>query len=63
MISVLLRDGGSFDPEELLRVLKEITYEDLLHFQEKFLRTCRFEWLIMGNLKAEEAKDIGLSVQ
>ncbi|CAD8060302.1 unnamed protein product [Paramecium sonneborni] len=55
LISVLLREGSSFETQELLDQLTNITFDDVVHFSNNFLKRCRFEWLIMGNLIKQDA--------
>ncbi|CAD8058440.1 unnamed protein product [Paramecium sonneborni] len=58
LISVLLREGSSFETQELLDQLTNITFNDVVHFSSNFLKRCRFEWLIMGNLVKQDAIEI-----
>ncbi|CAK67395.1 unnamed protein product (macronuclear) [Paramecium tetraurelia] len=58
LMTVVLREGSSFETQELLDQLTNITFDDVIHFSNNFLKRCRFEWLIMGNLVKEEAIQI-----
>ncbi|CAD8060229.1 unnamed protein product [Paramecium primaurelia] len=55
---LLLRDCGSFDPEDLLKTIRLIQFDDLIYFQNHFMDKCRFEWLIMGNIQESNAVSI-----
>jgi secreted Zn-dependent insulinase-like peptidase len=57
-LKIKLRTGNSYDPEVLIKELEKITFEDFLIFHREFLKTARFEWLIMGNLTKEIALGI-----
>ena len=47
----LLMQTHQFDNDEMLKVLiEELTFEKFLIMKEKWLRTLRTEWLIMGHL-------------
>ena len=58
VIYELTLHGGYFTQLEKLRVLSQITMEDLLWFSDKFLSTCYFNWFLMGNLSKAAAVDL-----
>jgi secreted Zn-dependent insulinase-like peptidase len=61
--SVVLKSGGSFEPEQLYNVLQHITFEDLVKFQTNWLRNVRFEWLISGNIPVGTATELVSQVE
>ncbi|KAM3142497.1 hypothetical protein pb186bvf_005399 [Paramecium bursaria] len=60
---ILLREGGSFDNENLLNSIKNVKYDDLLRFSNLWLKRAKFEWLISGNLIQEDAIKIANAIE
>ena len=58
VIYELTLQGGYFSQLEKLRVLYQITIEDLVWFSDKFLETCYFNWFIMGNISKSDALEL-----
>lgn len=50
--------GGIFSMQNQLEELQTLTFEDLKHFSQKFLKKVRFEWIVMGNVTSETAMEI-----
>ncbi|CAG9319174.1 unnamed protein product [Blepharisma stoltei] len=44
---------GHFSELDQLKALQNVTFEDLLWFHSKWLKTVRFEWFVMGNFSQE----------
>ena len=62
--AALLKKGGSnFHPEEELRVIKTLTFEDLLVFHKSFFRSFRFETFFIGNISKEDSISISKALQ
>ena len=56
-IDYLIRTGFH-SPQEKVQVIKAVTFETFQLFQKQWLKNLREEWLIVGNLKKEQALDI-----
>lgn len=49
----------NLDPDELLAALKDqLDYSMFLKMKEEWLKNVRMEWLIMGHLDSNRAKEI-----
>lgn len=58
VIYELTLQGGYFTQLEKLRVLYQITIQDLIWFSDKFLETCYFNWFIMGNISKSDVLEL-----
>ena len=47
-----------FTLEELRKTLPQVSLDDLIYFSKKWLRNIYCEWLLVGNVSAEQAKEI-----
>lgn len=50
--------NGHFSEIDQLKALQGITFEDLLWFSQKWLKTVRFEWFVMGNISKERTLEM-----
>jgi len=46
---------GEFSTEEMIEALEEVDFEEFKKWRHNFLNKVRFEWLLEGNISAEEA--------
>ena len=60
---VVLKQGGSMDPNVQLREISKIDTKDVVAFSKKWLKTGRFEWFITGNIKQVSAVNMVESTQ
>ncbi|KRW98169.1 Metalloenzyme, LuxS/M16 peptidase-like protein [Pseudocohnilembus persalinus] len=49
---------GQYDPELMLELIQQITFQDLLNFNKTWLLNVCFEWLFAGNISKEQVIQI-----
>ncbi|CAL8128505.1 unnamed protein product [Orchesella dallaii] len=61
-MTYLLRERR-WSNQELLNAMEDVTLEKLMQYSKEFMSKVKFEWLVHGNVTAEEASDYVKSCQ